>query len=142
MRGLTYNALREANIIRLPQFRDVTGAICHTKPDGSDWSVSDWVEATVGEIGEFCNWHKKFRRGDIDFQTYCQHARKELADVATYLDILAKRCLDIGHPCAPNHVPHAEGIDLGKAVIEKFNEVSIRVGANVFITFDGEVYTK
>ena len=37
---------------------------------------------------------------------------KELADVVTYLDLLAFRC----------------GVDLGRATMDKFNEVSERVG--------------
>jgi hypothetical protein len=42
---------------------------------------------------------------------------KELADVQTYLDILAFQC----------------GVDLGDATVEKFNEVSDRVDCGVFI---------
>ena len=43
---------------------------------------------------------------------------KEFADIVTYLDILAMRA----------------GIDLGKATMDKFNEVSKRVGSTVRIS--------
>ena len=124
---LTFDALRVANAHRLPQFRNAQGELAHTELDGSDWSPSDWLEAVIGEIGEYANWHKKYRRGDITAEEFRSHAAKELADVATYLDLLARRCLDL--PGAP----HPEGIDLGEAIIQKFNAVSTRVGSTVFM---------
>lgn len=113
--GLTFNALRGANTARIPQFKNSKGEKAHTKPDGSDWSPSQWLEAVVGELGEYANEHKKFCRGDIDRDEFKKRVSKELADVVIYLDILAKQ-LDI---------------DLGRAVIEKFNEVSVRAGSTV-----------
>lgn len=53
-------------------------------------------------------------------------ARKELADVVTYLDILAMQ-LDI---------------DLGEATKSKFNEVSDRVGSYVIIGDDDDWHIK
>jgi NTP pyrophosphatase (non-canonical NTP hydrolase) len=132
--SMTFEALRQANLMRLPQFKNSRGEYAHSEMDGSDWSPSDWFEAMAGEVGEFANWHKKFRRGDISFEEFQQHAAKELADVQIYLDILALRCLDL-----PGR-PHPTGIDLGQATRLKFNEVSERVGANVFIDTQGLVY--
>jgi hypothetical protein len=124
---LTFDDLRAANIARLPLFRNCHGEVAHSMPDGSDWSPAEWLEAVTGELGEYANFHKKFRRGDITCDEFMIHASKELADVQTYLDILARRCLDL-----PGK-PHATGIDLGWATVEKFNEVSKRVGCDVFL---------
>lgn len=114
---LTFDLLRAANKARLPRFKNKHGELVH-KPDGSDWSPAQWLQAIVGELGEYANLRKKFERGDIinevDFRLL---AAKELADVQTYLDILAMQL----------------GIDLGEATTAKFNEVSNRVGAAVYI---------
>jgi NTP pyrophosphatase (non-canonical NTP hydrolase) len=75
------------------------------------------LEAVTGELGEYANMSKKLRRGDLTEEEFKQAASKELADVVTYLDILAMQL----------------GIDLGEAVRSKFNEVSRRVGADVFL---------
>lgn len=122
---LTFQALMEANRLRIPQFRDKHGRICHEKEDGSDWSPSQWLQAVIGELGEYANERKKFERGDLTLEEFRVKAGKELADVQIYLSILAMRCLD-----SPG-VPTIAGIDLGGAVIDKFNEVSKRVGSNV-----------
>ncbi len=121
--GLSFDALRTANIARLPQFKNKHGDLAHAKTegsysiDGSDWSPAQWLQAVVGEIGEYANLRKKYERGDVDAATFKVEAGKELADVVIYLDILAKQL----------------GIDLGDATISKFNEVSVRVGADVFL---------
>lgn len=132
--GLTFNALRGANQARLPQFRDKHGRLAHTRPDGSDWSPSDWLQAVIGELGEYANKRKKFQRGDLTLEEFRLEAAKELADVATYLDILALRCLD------EKDRVHPTGVDLGRAVIDKFNEVSLRVGSNVCLEADDWYY--
>lgn len=113
--GLTFNELRAANLKRLPQFKNCHGEPAHQEPDGSDWSPAQWLQAVVGELGEYANQRKKYERGDIDLETFTQLATHELADVVTYLDILAYQL----------------GIDLGRATVEKFNIVSERVGCNV-----------
>jgi NTP pyrophosphatase (non-canonical NTP hydrolase) len=110
---LTFEALRAANRDRLPQFKAATGEPAHSMPDGSDWSINDWLTAVVGEVGELANMLKKVRRGDYPLAQVQQEIADELADIATYLDILAYRL----------------GVDLGPAVADKFNRVSERVGA-------------
>lgn len=128
---LKFATLRKANTLRLPTFKNKHGKLAHSKKDGSDWSPAQWLQAVVGELGEYANKRKKFERGDLSFDEYATEAAKELADVQTYLDILAMRCLD--KPGAP----HPTGVDLGKATVEKFNEVSRRVGSTVWITPKG-----
>lgn len=130
----TFSALRLANILRLPQFKNPHGELAHAKPDGSDWSPSQWLQAVVGELGEYANVRKKLERGDITLEQFAVLAAKELADVQTYLSILALRALDM-----PG-LPHPHGVDLGEATRQKFNEVSNRVGADVHIDDHGKVY--
>lgn len=122
--GLTLNVLREANVARIPQFKNAKGEPAHEKEDGSDWSLNDWLTAVVGELGEAANVLKKIRRGDFTIDQARPELADELADVLTYLDILASQC----------------GINLGKATIDKFNRVSQKVSSNIFIRPDGSDY--
>lgn len=133
--GLTFNSLRGANTARLPEFKNKHGEIAHSKPDGSDWTPAQWLQAVVGELGEYANVRKKFERGDLSAEEFKELASKELADVQTYLDILAMRCLD------KDGVAHPTGVDLGQATISKFNEVSVRVGSRVRLDADDWHYT-
>lgn len=73
----------------------------------------------AGECGEACNEVKKLRRLDgadavQDNPAHRQYLQekigKELADLVIYADLLAARL----------------GIDLGGAVVQKFNEVSLK----------------
>lgn len=118
--GLTFNALRGANKARLPQFRNRHGELSHARADGSDWSPAQWLQAIIGELGEYANKRKKFERGDLSAEEFQIEACKELADVVIYLDILAMQL----------------GIDLGQATMDKFNEVSVRVGSTVRLAAD------
>ena len=118
--GLSFRTLREANKNRLPQFKNSKGLPAHSEPDGSDWTPAQWLQAVTGELGEYANIRKKFERGDIEEVEFKHLAEKELADVQTYLDILAFRL----------------GIDLGEATKKKFNEVSERVGSTIYIGDD------
>lgn len=120
MFGLTFNALRQANVARLPTFKNAKGEPAHSKPDGSDWCLAQWSNAVTGELGEAANLIKKVERGDLTLDEARPLLAKEFADVATYLDILAFRA----------------GVDLGDAVLEKFNEVSARVGSPVRLFHD------
>ena len=118
--GLTFNTLRGGNLARLPQFKNKHGALAHSKADGSDWSPAQWLQAVTGELGEYANLRKKFERGDLTAEEFKAQAASELADVVTYLDILAFQL----------------GIDLGRATMDKFNEVSMRVGSTVRLAAD------
>lgn len=115
--GLSFRTLRNGNIARLPQFKNSKGEPAHSEPDGSDWKLSAWCNAVCGELGELANLIKKIERGDMTLDEARADVADELADVATYLDLLAFRC----------------DVDLGKATISKFNRVSERVGSDVWI---------
>lgn len=118
---MTFAVLREANVTRLPLFKNKKGEPAHSQPDGSDWALSTWCNAVLGELGELANLIKKVERGDLSLASAQPDLAKECADVLTYLDILAFRL----------------GVDLGAITIAKFNEVSTRVGADVFILPNG-----
>lgn len=119
--SLTFDVLRNANEKRLPTFKNSKGEPAHSEPDGSDWSLGEWMNAVMGELGEAANIVKKIQRGDMTMDEGRPLLAKEFADVVTYLDITAKQA----------------DIDLGRATIDKFNEVSIRVNSLVLINNDG-----
>lgn len=115
--GLTFNTLRAGNRERLPQFRNAKGQLVHLDMNGSDWDLSKWMNAAAGELGEAANVIKKIERGDMSLDEAREHLAFELADIVTYIDLVANRA----------------GINLGQAVMDKFNVVSDRVGAKVYL---------
>jgi NTP pyrophosphatase (non-canonical NTP hydrolase) len=115
--SLTFDALRAANMARIPVFKNSKGGPAHSEPDGSDWCLAQWSNAVLGELGEAANLIKKIERGDYTLEEKREELGKELADVQTYLDILAFRA----------------GVDLGEATISKWNEVSERIGCSLRI---------
>lgn len=124
--SLNFDALRGANKARLPQFKNRKGEPAHSEADGSDWKLSAWCNAVTGELGELANLIKKIERGDISLDDARESVGKELADVVTYLDILAFRC----------------GVDLGRVTVDKFNEVSVRVGSTIRLANDDWHYSQ
>lgn len=115
MPDLSFNALRAANLARLPLFKNCKGEPAHSQPDGSDWKLSAWCNAVCGELGETANLIKKVERGDMTLEEVRPKLSRELADIQTYLDILTYRA----------------GLDLGQATIAKWNEVSVRIGVDL-----------
>jgi len=57
--GLTFRTLRNGNVKRLPLFKRKDGKPAHIKSDGSDWSPASWLQAIIGELGEYANLRKK-----------------------------------------------------------------------------------
>jgi NTP pyrophosphatase (non-canonical NTP hydrolase) len=111
--ALTFREVREANQTRQESIW----------PACRDIELTYWTTALAGETGEACEIIKKASRDvgrleardeptDILSGNDVTALSKELADIVHYCDILACRC----------------GIDLGKAVQDKFNEVSERLG--------------
>lgn len=105
---LTFADFRSANVTRCVKWH----------PRGIDsWSTSDWLTATMGELGELASLIK-MRNRERDglpgnkFSPTEKQIADEIADVLTYLDLLAASL----------------GIDLDRAAVEKFNEISARVG--------------
>lgn len=95
-----------------------------TSPDGfnhplDSWSLSDWMTATLGELGEAANVTKKLNRyrdgipGNKETEAELREMlADELADTFIYLDLLAM----------------AAGIDLPSAVRSKFDRTSAKIG--------------
>lgn len=118
--NLSFKTLAEANLKRIPLFKNSKGLPAHSKPDGSDWSHAEWLQAVIGELGEYANIMKKVQRGDLTMEEAMPSIKKEIADVQTYFSILALRL----------------GIDLGQVTQDKFNEVSDKVKCDVYIQND------
>jgi NTP pyrophosphatase (non-canonical NTP hydrolase) len=94
-------------------------------PDGfnhklTEWSLSDWMTAITGEVGEAANIVKKLNRvrdgiagnSETEAELKAKLAR-ELADVFVYLDLTFQRL----------------GMDLGATVAEVFNAKSEKFGS-------------
>lgn len=111
MHDLRFEALRNVNVTRCARWH----------PPGSvPWTAADWSNAMCGEAGELANVVKKIRRhetgaineGDPSPDALRAMAAAELADVVIYADLLAAYL----------------GVDLGAAVVAKFNKVSQKYG--------------
>lgn len=83
------------------------------------WSLSDWMTATLGELGEAANIAKKLNRvrdgipGNTESEAELRaKLRDEIADTFIYLDLMAQ----------------AAGFDLGTAVLSKFDRTSHKIG--------------
>ncbi len=81
--------------------------------------MSDWMTATLGELGEAANILKKLNRVRDDIPGNRESGEElkaafaeELADAFIYLDLMAQ----------------AAGIDLPAAVLEKFEKTSSKIG--------------
>lgn len=125
-------ALRQAEeTIRLLKEEDVTVKTFSERnrercesPNGfnhrlESWSLSDWLTATAGELGEAANIIKKMNRvrdgipGNAeDSLSLAPLLAEELADVAVYLDLLAQ----------------AAGFDLEQIREQKFAKTSKKIG--------------
>lgn len=103
----------------MKEFSEINLARCNAWHNINDWSLSDWMTAVVGELGEAANLIKKLNRleqgiqqnaNSDDRETLIKKIGFELADTYTYLDLLAQRL----------------GISLEDVTIEKFNFISQR----------------
>lgn len=105
------------------EFSETNRTRCEAK-DGFNhqldgWSLSDWMAAVTGELGEAANVLKKLNRerdgipgnDKSEGELRAQFA-DELADTFIYLDLLAQ----------------AAGVDLPDAVLSKFNRTSAKIG--------------
>ena len=88
----------------------------------NSWSLSDWMTATLGELGEAANVAKKLNRvrdgipgNNVTEAELRAMLSDEIADAFIYLDLLAQ----------------SQGIDLGEAVRSKFNRTSRKLGCPI-----------
>lgn len=77
-------------------------------------TVLFWDCAVGGETGELLNLIKKRERGDVVDTVDIAY---EIADIVIYLDLLCTKM----------------GIDLQKAIVQKFNEVSVKRGSPIML---------
>ncbi len=84
-----------------------------------NWSLSDWITATTGELGEAANVIKKLNRvrdgipGNSETEEELhQMLADEIADTFAYLDLLAQ----------------AAGLSLADIAHAKFHRVSAKIG--------------
>jgi|GEM_PF-1967663 len=101
-----------------------------TSPDGfnhplESWSLSDWMTATLGELGEAANVLKKLNRvrdgitGNKETpEDLSSMLADEIADAYIYMDLFAQ----------------AAGIDLPSAVRRKFDKTSEKIGYRALAT--------
>lgn len=105
---ISFDELRQKNIERCPHY----GFTVEEK------SPMEWLDRVWDEILELC---EKAELHDTGFDTPTRDIGKEIADVVTFCDLLATRY----------------GLNLGKLVLDKFNEVSDRVGSDVRMEREG-----
>lgn len=120
LNNLTFEALARASLSRAIRWHGTAETPPRHIPPGygmCGWTLSDWLTATCGELGEAANLIKKLNRQrdgmrgnkDATEALLREALASELADVAIYLDLLAQ----------------SAGIDLGSEIIAKFNRTSI-----------------
>lgn len=85
----------------------------------NDWTLSDWMTAAMGELGEAANVAKKLNRirdgipGNDKLESQLRYdLGDEIADTVIYLDLLAQ----------------SQGFDLAELVVSKFNRTSKKIG--------------
>lgn len=117
-------------------FREFTSTNLHrcVAPDGfnhqiADWSLSDWMTAVVGELGEAANVLKKLNRvrdgvpGNKETPEQLQQMlADEIADTFIYLDLLA----------------FAAGFNLEDIAVSKFNRTSAKIGCGIRLPAESE----
>jgi hypothetical protein len=95
-------------------------------------------------VGQYANQRKKFDRGDSLPAEFVPLARESLEAAQLALNELKyELCEPLqrrNHPADEVVRVHKHGIDLGDAVVTKFNEVSERVGSGVYMDDEGWHY--
>lgn len=115
-------------MLTFERFRQINIERCQS-PEGfnhdiEDWSLSDWMTALVGEVGEAANVLKKLNRcrdninGNDQTEVELQEQfEREIGDVGIYLDLLATRA----------------GFKLEDAIRESWNAKSKKIGYTIQI---------
>jgi NTP pyrophosphatase (non-canonical NTP hydrolase) len=85
----------------------------------TDWTLSEWTVAVMGELGEAANILKKLNRNrdgipgnDVSYDALRENLADEIADTFIYLDLLSQ----------------AAGFDLSDIVRSKFDRISQKLG--------------
>lgn len=110
---LTFDDFSRANLARCESPQGFESSIGH-------WSLSDWMTATLGELGEAANVAKKMNRvrdgipgnGNVSEAQLRDMLADEIADTFIYLDLLAQ----------------SQGMSLAEIVVDKFNKTNRKIG--------------
>jgi NTP pyrophosphatase (non-canonical NTP hydrolase) len=107
-------------------------------------SPAEALLRTVAALGTYANARKKLDRGDYAGRenVYKDEAGESLASAAVELQQLRYLAVNVKDSCVPLQGPevewaHPEGVDLSRATIDKFNEVSQRVGSSIHMRLRG-----
>lgn len=113
--GMTFGQFSQANRERCESPKGFNHPL-------SGWSTSDWMTATMGELGEAANVAKKLNRvrdgipGNKETEAELRKKlARELADTFVYLDLTFQRL----------------GLTLGDHVADVFNAKSAEIGSPV-----------
>lgn len=84
-------------------------------------------------LGLYANARKKYERGDLNYEQYLEEVQRHLTRAQNTLVLLLSKAQRApgANAMSTTFDPHPEGVDLGAATIEKFNEVSERVGCRI-----------
>ena len=118
---ITANAVSTSTQFTFDALQAINVARCESPDDGfnqklDEWSILEWAGAMAGEAGEATNVAKKMRRQRVqrgDDKATIEQLGEELADTICYAALTAARA----------------GINLGAAVVAKFNKVSQEIGS-------------
>lgn len=99
-----------------------------TGPRGYD--NAQVFQGLVASLGEYANWTKKAERGDLAAYVVERHATACLDEAQQQFRVL--RQTPAASECRVVQA-HPLGVSLGDATRNKFNEVSVRVGAPIFL---------
>lgn len=93
------------------------------------WSTSDWLTATVGELGEAANIIKKLNRvrdgvkGNKESESeLLDKLMNELGDTYVYLDLMCQSL----------------GFNIGDAAVKVFNSKSLEIGCPIKIDMEAD----
>lgn len=117
---LTFDLLRQATRTRTPLFRNSHGEPVHHSGDGSCWSPATWLQALIGELGEYARVRHQYEAGEITHEVFAAAAAKELADIQCYLDLLAMRALDKAVPRGETPMDSAQELQLAIAGLGEY----------------------
>jgi len=115
--GMTFGEFSQANRARCEHPQGFNHPL-------ANWSTSDWMTATMGEVGEAANVVKKLNRyrdgvpgNKLSEAELRDQLRKELGDVFVYLDLMAQSL----------------GFSIADAAAEVFNAKSEEIGCPIKI---------
>lgn len=123
---LTFGQLSAANQKRAQIFPNKHGVAVHQHVE---WNRAEWLEAMVGELGEYCNDSKKHRRGDLTVDEFYAKAIQEIGGTLLYLDLM----------CAQIARETGRDFTLGFAACAEFNRKSKQLGLPLFIAANGNL---